>query len=84
MDTALEPKLNYFHIQQFALRIVGVSLRETEAVYYQVYSVLCILLVVTFTIQETYGAFSFTNDIDRLSNVISIATSHILGKYLWS
>ncbi|KAI4456221.1 odorant receptor [Holotrichia oblita] len=79
METKLEPKLGYFHIQQFALRFVGVSLRGTETLYYQVYSILCIFLVVTFTIQETYGAFSFTDDIDRLSNVISIATSHILG-----
>lgn len=73
----------FFRLPKLILRIFGISLYDNESSFYQVYSVLCIVIVTTYTMVEGYGLVAFKDDTDYLANVISLLPSHALGKIIY-
>lgn len=77
-----QPPKNYFIIQLFCLKLVGVSLHGNTSKLYKIYTVLCIiLLAMSSTLMDILEMFRNLKNLHILALLIIYGLTHAIGTY---
>lgn len=73
---------NIFTLQKSLLKFTGISLEETQSLFYRVYSLSVLFLMTTIPFVQIYTAIIYIDDIELCTEILTYPLFTVTGKQL--